>query len=119
VVDQLYLRDTNVLVDRGAFLGGGRCFKRTANGNFSWIDAGKRRIRITPMGSQPLPEGEENIGASGEFARLDVGSGDSLRTIAVLSRAGRAPGLFWVGGFGSNMRGAKATALDAFARDEG
>ena len=109
VVDQLHLRDADVLVDRGAFLGRGRCFKRTANGNFSWIDAGKRRNRITPMGSQPPPHGEENISADGESARLEVGSGDSVREIAVLSRRGRAPGVFWLGGFGSNMRGAKAT----------
>jgi pimeloyl-ACP methyl ester carboxylesterase len=71
------------------------------------------------MGSQPPPGGEENISADGESARLAVGSGDSAREIAVLSRRGRAPGVFWLGGFGSNMRGAKATALDAFARDAG
>src|SRR5579863_7477483 len=36
------------------------------------------------------------------------------RPIAVERRAGRAPGLFWLGGFKSEMTGAKATAVDAF-----
>lgn len=39
--------------------------------------------------------------------------------IAVLHRAGADPGLVWLGGYRSDMRGTKAEALDAFAREHG
>ncbi len=52
-------------------------------------------------------------------AFLDVGSGAGRRRIAVRARAGRAPGLFWLGGFMSDMAGTKATALDGFAAEHG
>src|SRR5438045_3223988 len=48
---------------------------------------------------------------------IEVGS--NRRRIAVRSRAGRAPGLFWLGGFNSDMRGTKALALDAWAGEHG
>ncbi|PPQ32120.1 alpha/beta hydrolase [Rhodoblastus sphagnicola] len=39
--------------------------------------------------------------------------------LAYLSRAGlKGPGLFWLGGYRSDMRGAKATFLDAFAAEQ-
>lgn len=41
------------------------------------------------------------------------------RTIATLSRRGGAPGLFWLGGFASDMQGTKAEALDAYAERGG
>jgi pimeloyl-ACP methyl ester carboxylesterase len=50
---------------------------------------------------------------------LRVGTGDAARAIAVLRRPGTAPGLFWLGGFASDMRGSKAEALDAFAARTG
>src|SRR5262249_52167164 len=37
------------------------------------------------------------------------------RKIAIRTRAGRPPGLFWLGGFKSDMRGTKAEALDDWA----
>lgn len=46
---------------------------------------------------------------------LQVGSGDAARQIGVLRRSGKAPGLFWLGGFRSDMSGSKAEALDAWA----
>ena len=48
-----------------------------------------------------------------------MGLGEGRRDIAILEREGRAPGLFWLGGFGSDMRGAKAAALDSFAASSG
>ena len=39
--------------------------------------------------------------------------------IAVRQRAGAAPGLFWLGGFKSDMRGTKAEALDRWAAEKG
>jgi pimeloyl-ACP methyl ester carboxylesterase len=44
---------------------------------------------------------------------IEVGS-DSRR-IAVRARPGISPGLFWMGGFKSDMQGGKAVALDAWA----
>ena len=50
---------------------------------------------------------------------LSVGTGSAARPIAVRSRAGGTPGLFWLGGFKSDMRGTKAEALDAWAGRNG
>jgi pimeloyl-ACP methyl ester carboxylesterase len=41
------------------------------------------------------------------------------RSIAVRERKGRNPGLFWLGGFKSDMKGTKAEALDRWAESEG
>src|SRR5216684_3578961 len=58
--------------------------------------------------------------ASGlEPALIVVGEGASARSIAVRARSGRAPGLFWLGGFKSDMAGTKALALDAWAAEQG
>lgn len=50
---------------------------------------------------------------------IEVGAQDSARRIAVRARDGTAPGLFWLGGFNSDMRGTKALALDAWAVEHG
>jgi pimeloyl-ACP methyl ester carboxylesterase len=52
-------------------------------------------------------------------ARLSVGAGSETREIAVQARPGGAPGLFWLGGFRSDMTGTKATALDALGAANG
>jgi pimeloyl-ACP methyl ester carboxylesterase len=57
-----------------------------------------------------------------EPAFIDVGEGDRHRRIAVRSRAGSTsgtPGLIWLGGFNSDMRGTKALALDQWAAKHG
>jgi pimeloyl-ACP methyl ester carboxylesterase len=54
-----------------------------------------------------------------EPAFFEVGAGDGRRRIAVRARAGRSPGLFWLGGFNSDMKGTKALALDAWAAEQG
>jgi pimeloyl-ACP methyl ester carboxylesterase len=41
------------------------------------------------------------------------------RQIAVERRAGRAPGLFWLSGFRSDMTGSKALAVDAYGASHG
>jgi pimeloyl-ACP methyl ester carboxylesterase len=58
-----------------------------------------------------------------------VGTGSEARRIAVRARAalasgssapaGAAPGLFWLGGFKSDMKGTKAEALDRWALEQG
>ena len=48
---------------------------------------------------------------------IEVGQGGAARRIAVRARAGGLPGLFWLGGFKSDMMGTKAIALDAWAAE--
>jgi pimeloyl-ACP methyl ester carboxylesterase len=50
---------------------------------------------------------------------LIVGEGATRREIAVIRRDGAGPGLFWLGGFNSDMAGTKALALDAYAAERG
>ncbi|WP_404400299.1 alpha/beta hydrolase [Pelagibacterium halotolerans] len=50
---------------------------------------------------------------------LAVGTGAQARDIAILRRGGKTPGLFWLGGFKSDMIGSKAQALDALGEREG
>ena len=50
---------------------------------------------------------------------VSVGTGSAGRSIAVRPREGGAPGLFWLGGFKSDMKGTKAVALDQWAGDRG
>jgi pimeloyl-ACP methyl ester carboxylesterase len=48
---------------------------------------------------------------------VEVGEDGGRRRIAVRARAGGGPGLFWLGGFHSDMKGTKAIALDAWAAE--
>ena len=50
---------------------------------------------------------------------LDLGTAAGTRRIAVRAQPGEAPGLFWLGGFKSDMRGTKAQALAAWAAQQG
>src|SRR5712675_263706 len=52
-------------------------------------------------------------------AFIGVGQDSGARRIAVRARAGSAPGLFWLGGFNSDMKGTKALALDTWAAEHG
>jgi len=67
---------------------------------------------------------QTNIAAAGPQDReapafLEVGHEAERRRIAVRARPGTAPGLVWLGGFNSDMKGTKAVALDAFAAEHG
>jgi len=50
-----------------------------------------------------------------ELIKLEIGEGKDARSVAVRSSAGAVPGIFWLGGFKSDMRGTKAEALAAHA----
>src|SRR3954454_12369989 len=50
---------------------------------------------------------------------LDLGTASSGRSIAVRRDEGAGPGLFWLGGFKSDMNGTKAEALSQWARQHG
>jgi pimeloyl-ACP methyl ester carboxylesterase len=51
------------------------------------------------------------------FLKLGTSSGERL--IAIRQDAGAAPGVFWMGGFKSDMKGTKAAALAQWARENG
>jgi alpha-beta hydrolase superfamily lysophospholipase len=50
---------------------------------------------------------------------LSVGPDAARRDIAVLQRPGYAPGLFWLGGYRSDMIGNKAQTIDAYGEAQG
>ena len=50
---------------------------------------------------------------------LELGTDAAARRIAVRAREGAGPGLFWLGGLKSDMRGTKAEALAAWAQERG
>ncbi len=50
---------------------------------------------------------------------IGVGADAAARRIALRIRPGAPPGLFWLGGFKSDMRGTKAVALDRWAAEHG
>ena len=50
---------------------------------------------------------------------LTLGTGSGERAIAVRRDLGTNPGLFWLGGFKSDMKGTKAEALSEWARAQG
>lgn len=54
-----------------------------------------------------------------ERFRIPVGQGDAQRDIAVEQRPGKGPGLFWLGGFRSDMMGSKAMCLDELGAEHG
>jgi len=51
--------------------------------------------------------------------RITVGEGDAARDIAIEQRHGKGPGVFWLGGFRSDMMGSKAMTLDALGQEHG
>ena len=50
---------------------------------------------------------------------LHIGDGAARRGIAVRALVGAAPGLFWLGGYKSDMKGTKAVALADWAQSKG
>jgi pimeloyl-ACP methyl ester carboxylesterase len=50
---------------------------------------------------------------------ITVGQGAEQREIAVQQRAGAGPGLFWLGGFRSDMMGSKAVSIDELGAEKG
>jgi pimeloyl-ACP methyl ester carboxylesterase len=54
-----------------------------------------------------------------DLQSIDVGTGHAARRIALRLRDGAAPGLVWLGGFKSDMKGTKAVALDEWAGANG
>jgi pimeloyl-ACP methyl ester carboxylesterase len=61
----------------------------------------------------------DSLPSTPDPAFIEVGRADAMRRIAVRARSGAAPGLFWLGGFNSDMKGTKALALDGWAAERG
>ena len=59
-----------------------------------------------------------NVPPEGDAVLIEVGPADAPRRIAVRARSGAKPGVFWLSGFNSDMRGTKAQALDAWADEK-
>jgi pimeloyl-ACP methyl ester carboxylesterase len=57
--------------------------------------------------------------ADNDLKFLTVGAGAEERAIAVRPRVGATPGLFWLGGYKSDMQGTKAQALADWAAGNG
>src|SRR5690349_5795503 len=79
-------------------------------------------MRSTRNGDAPatlawLPDPENAMPEALKF--VDVGRGRDARAIAVRAHSGSAPGLFWLGGFKSDMQGTKAVELARFAAERG
>jgi hypothetical protein len=54
-----------------------------------------------------------------EIRPTSLTTGSPARSIAVCMREGKKPGLFWLGGLKSDMKGTKAQALDHWAETAG
>ena len=50
---------------------------------------------------------------------IHVGAGAEKRTVVARARAGTSPGLFWLSGYNSDMKGTKAEALARWAQAQG
>jgi pimeloyl-ACP methyl ester carboxylesterase len=60
-----------------------------------------------------------NADAEPDVVFAEIGPADAQRRIAVRARLGAGPGVFWLSGFNSDMRGTKARALDVWAGESG
>src|SRR5262249_8473083 len=79
-------------------------------------------VKISPInrrgaGPQAVPRAEKAMSEALKF--VDVGSGRDARAIAARVVSGAGPGVFWLGGFKSDMQGTKAAALAGFAVERG
>jgi pimeloyl-ACP methyl ester carboxylesterase len=62
---------------------------------------------------------QDKAGMNERQERITVGRGKEAREIAVLDQPGNSPGVFWLGGFRSEMTGTKAAALAELGRERG
>src|SRR5206468_4264841 len=74
------------------------------------------RLRQDAPRSATLPARSMN---EARLTSIVVESPAPARTIAARTREGKSPGLFWLGGFKSDMKGTKADALDRWAAEHG
>jgi pimeloyl-ACP methyl ester carboxylesterase len=70
-------------------------------------------VRLLRLASIDLPMNDNGL----KF--LHIGEGTERRAIAVRAQDGAAPGLLWLGGYKSDMKGAKAQALADWAAHQG
>lgn len=90
-----------------------------AAGGDKAVTGGARLAAFEPRRYTANMVGQSEIAMIEKTQTLSVGSGPGAREIALLRRTGKAPGLFWLGGFRSDMIGSKAQALDALGAEQG
>src|SRR5262249_6767794 len=78
-----------------------------------------RKVPIPHCSMAPRRLTQDCAMDDGTLKSLNVGSGIAARPIAVRTREGATPGLFWLSGFKSDMHGTKAAALDQWAAAQG
>jgi pimeloyl-ACP methyl ester carboxylesterase len=66
-----------------------------------------------------IPKIQPKRMSEARLTALTIESPAPARNIAVRAREGKSPGLFWLGGFKSDMKGTKAEALDRWAEAKG
>ncbi len=69
-------------------------------------------VRLLRVANVDLPMNDNGL----KF--LHIGEGAERRAIAVRAQEGASPGLFWLGGYKSDMKGAKAVALADWAAQQ-
>jgi pimeloyl-ACP methyl ester carboxylesterase len=67
------------------------------------------------MSGEPQAASDRPVTNDNGLKFLNIGEGNERRGIAVRAQAGGSPGLFWLGGYNSDMKGTKATALADWA----
>src|SRR3974390_3140582 len=76
----------------------------------------RRNRAIQPRHRSPTLASVETASMNDNSLKfLDVGASGEHRRVAVRAQAGAAPGLLWLGGYNSDMKGTKAQALADWA----
>ncbi len=78
-----------------------------------------RRARILSLAGHVAPARLDQFMTHSCLNFLNLGTPSDERAIAVRRDEGGGPGLFWLGGFKSDMKGTKAEALSQWARENG
>jgi pimeloyl-ACP methyl ester carboxylesterase len=84
--------------------------------------AAQRALLAARAGAAMAGQAGESVADSSNdvcLKSLPIGIGQDARAIAVRHREGGNPGLFWLGGFKSDMKGTKAEALDQWGAAHG
>src|SRR5262245_54765575 len=108
----MYFADANLLVNAGSvFRDGRRSSHGTTNGDILLAAVDRAACARGPSIRIGINRAQVNCMDDQQPLFLDVGAKESHRRIAVRAQAGAAPGVVWLGGFKSDMKGTKAQAL--------
>jgi pimeloyl-ACP methyl ester carboxylesterase len=80
--------------------------------------AAKHAMARGSLRTQPTPAEKRQMDDN-SLKFLEIGAGAERRALAIRAREGAAPGLFWLSGYKSDMKGTKAAALAQWAEQAG